>query len=80
MRGTVMLPDTNRSSDWFVRASFYIHAIPKTASSAEAMAGAFSMIRNVSVPLGISTPGSPTFHPRSGARCRITKTGAWLRR
>jgi penicillin V acylase-like amidase (Ntn superfamily) len=74
--GTTMLPGTNRAADRFVRASFYINAIPKTADNNEAVAGAFSVIRNVSVPLGISTPGQPTSHPRSGARCPITRTGA----
>lgn len=57
--GTTMLPGTNRAADRFVRASFYINAIPKTANNAEAVAGAFSVIRNASVPLGISTPGQP---------------------
>lgn len=57
--GITMLPGTNRAADRFVRASFYINAIPRTADSAEAVAGAFSVIRNVSVPLGISTPGQP---------------------
>lgn len=57
--GTTMLPGTNRAADRFVRASFYINAIPQTAKIDEAIAGAFSVIRNVSVPLGISTPGQP---------------------
>jgi choloylglycine hydrolase len=57
--GTTMLPGTNRASDRFVRASFYINAIPKTADQREAVASAFSVIRNVSVPRGISTPGQP---------------------
>ena len=57
--GTTMLPGTNRAADRFVRASFYINAIPKTADDREAVASAFSVIRNVSVPLGISTPGQP---------------------
>jgi choloylglycine hydrolase len=57
--GTTMLPGTNRAADRFARASFYINAIPKTSNEAEAIAGAFSVIRNVSVPLGISTPGQP---------------------
>ncbi len=57
--GTTMLPGTNRAADRFVRASFYINAIPKTADTREAVAAAFSVIRNVSVPLGISTPGQP---------------------
>jgi choloylglycine hydrolase len=54
-----MLPGTNRAADRFVRASFYINAIPKTADNREAIASAFSVIRNASVPLGISTPGQP---------------------
>jgi choloylglycine hydrolase len=57
--GLTMLPGTNRSADRFVRASFYLNAIPKTANNAEAIASAFSVIRNVSVPLGIKTPGQP---------------------
>jgi penicillin V acylase-like amidase (Ntn superfamily) len=57
--GTVMLPGTNRAADRFARASFYIKAIPQTADNAAAIASAFSVIRNASVPLGISTPGQP---------------------
>ena len=57
--GTTMLPGTNRAADRFVRASFYINAVPKTADNREAIASAFSVIRNASVPLGISTPGQP---------------------
>ncbi len=57
--GTAFLPGTNRSSDRFARASFYIHAIPKTADPAQAAAAVMSVVRNVSVPLGISTPGQP---------------------
>ena len=54
-----MLPGTNRASDRFVRASFYIEAIPKTDNTRVAVAGTFSVIRNCSVPLGISTPNQP---------------------
>lgn len=57
--GTVMLPGTSRAADRFARASFYINAIPKTSNEREAVAAAFSVIRSVSVPLGISTPGQP---------------------
>lgn len=57
--GTVMLPGTNRAADRFTRASFYINAITKTAKATEAVASVFSVIRNCSVPLGISTPGQP---------------------
>lgn len=57
--GLTFLPGTNRAADRFVRASFYTHAIPKTADARVAIASAFSVIRNVSVPYGISTPNEP---------------------
>jgi penicillin V acylase-like amidase (Ntn superfamily) len=57
--GTVMLPGTNRAADRFVRASFYINAIPKTDDAVLAAAAVFSVLRNVSVPYGISTPDEP---------------------
>lgn len=57
--GTVMLPGTNRASDRFARAAFYVNAIPKSEDPVEAIASAFSVIRNVSVPFGISTPDQP---------------------
>ena len=57
--GTVMLPGTNRAADRFGRASFYINAIPKDESPDITVASVFSVIRNVSVPYGISTPDEP---------------------
>jgi choloylglycine hydrolase len=42
-----------------VRASFYINAIPKHLSGTKAIASVFSVIRNASAPLGITTPGKP---------------------
>lgn len=57
--GLVMLPGTNRASDRFVRASFYINAITQTPNPHESVAGVFSVMRNVSVPLGISLPDMP---------------------
>ncbi len=57
--GTVMLPDTNRAADRFARASFYVNAIPKNESPTETIASVFSVIRNVSVPFGITTPDQP---------------------
>lgn len=57
--GTVMLPGTSRAADRFARASFYITAIPQTDEIPLALASAFGVIRGVSVPLGISTPGQP---------------------
>lgn len=57
--GTVMLPGTNRAADRFVRASFYTKAIPVTDDIRVASAATLSVIRNCSVPYGISTPGQP---------------------
>lgn len=57
--GLVFLPGTNRASDRFVRASFYVGVLPQTSDTRQAVAGIFSVIRNVSVPLGISIPEQP---------------------
>jgi len=57
--GDVMLPGTIRASDRFVRASFYIDAIPENLAGSRAIASVFSVIRNASAPLGITTPGEP---------------------
>lgn len=57
--GLTMLPGTNRSSDRFVRASFYINAVEQTSDPKIAVPTVFSVMRNVSVPYGISTPDKP---------------------
>ncbi|MBD8347895.1 linear amide C-N hydrolase [Dysgonomonas sp. HGC4] len=57
--GTTMLPGTNRAADRFVRASYYINAIPQVEDTRINVASVFSVIRNVSVPYGISTPNEP---------------------
>lgn len=57
--GLNMLPGTNRATDRFARASFYIDVIPKTSDQQKGVAGVFSVMRNVSVPLGISTEDQP---------------------
>ncbi len=57
--GTVMLPGTNRAADRFVRASYYIRTIRQTNDPRIAVAGVFSVIRNCSVPYGISTKDQP---------------------
>ena len=57
--GTVMLPGTNRASDRFARASFYVNAIPRSEDPVEALASVFGVIRNTSVPYGITTPDQP---------------------
>ena len=55
----MMLPGTNRAADRFARASFYINACRQSADPHEAVASVFSVMRNVSVPRGITTPGQP---------------------
>ena len=55
--GTVMLPETNRASDRFARASFYVNAVPPDGEPKQLLASVYGIIRNVSVPLGLSTPG-----------------------
>jgi penicillin V acylase-like amidase (Ntn superfamily) len=57
--GSIILPETNRAADRFVRASYYINAIPKTDNTRIAFASAFSVIRNCSVPYGISSATEP---------------------
>jgi choloylglycine hydrolase len=57
--GDVMLPGTIRASDRFVRASYYTGAIPADLAGERAIAAMFSVIRNASAPLGITTPGKP---------------------
>lgn len=66
--GNIFLPGTNRAADRFVRASYYIKAIPQTDNTRVAIAGAFSVIRQCSVPYGISTEGFPNL---STTRWRI---------
>ena len=57
--GTIMLPGTNRAADRFARASYYIKAIPQTDNVRESIASVFSVIRNASVPYGISSEAEP---------------------
>ncbi len=57
--GLVMLPGTNRSSDRFVRASFYIDASAQSADPKIAVPTVFSVMHNVAVPYGITTPDKP---------------------
>ncbi|MEB3243187.1 MAG: linear amide C-N hydrolase [Cyanobacteriota bacterium] len=69
--GLTFLPGTNRAADRFARASFLLSAIPRSVDPAyiqavpgqsfqfQALASVLSVVRSVSVPLGISTPGQP---------------------
>lgn len=62
------LPGTNRATDRFVRASSYIDAVVQSDDPRTAAAAVFSVIRNVSVPYGISLPNAPNL---STTRWRI---------
>ena len=55
--GKTMLPGTDWSANRFVRASFCIKAIPQTDDTNQAVASVFGVIRSLSVPLGMTTPG-----------------------
>lgn len=57
--GAVMLPGTVRAADRFARASYYVNACQQSADAREAVAAAFSVMRNVSVPRGIRKQGAP---------------------
>lgn len=58
--GEAMLPGTGRAADRFVRASYYTGAAKQTVAPVDAVATAFSIIRNTSVPLGLKpTPTEP---------------------
>jgi choloylglycine hydrolase len=69
--GTVFLPGTSRAADRFARASFMVNAIPKSIDpdiitsvpnrsfDFQAMASVLSVMRSVSVPLGLKDPKLP---------------------
>jgi len=57
--GEAMLPGTHSAADRFVRASYYLKSIPGTSDKTAAVATILSVIRSVSVPLGVETPGKP---------------------
>jgi choloylglycine hydrolase len=53
------LPGTVRATDRFVRAQFYINAVTQSADPRTAAAAVFSVIRQTSVPWGISVAEAP---------------------
>lgn len=57
--GFASMPGTNKPEDRFVRASFYTNVIAPTDDIAQATLIAFSIIREVSVPIGIWTEDRP---------------------
>lgn len=61
--GKAMLPGTSRAADRFVRASYYIKKAPQTTDMLDAIASVFSIIRNTSTPMGVSSEGEPNIAP-----------------
>lgn len=62
------LPGTVRASDRFVRAHYYINSVVQSADARIAAASVFSVIRQTSVPWGISMENAPNL---STTRWRI---------
>lgn len=62
------LPGTARATDRFVRASYYINAVEQTSDPRRAVAAVFSVMRQVSTPLGISIANQPNL---SSTRWRV---------
>ena len=60
---TKELPGSIQSQDRFVRASYYLNKLPQTADERQAVAGVFSVMRNVSVPWGVGDPEHPNLSP-----------------
>jgi choloylglycine hydrolase len=61
--GAKMLPGTDRAADRFVRASYYLSQAPQTSDPVKSVAAMFSIVRNVSVPMGVTKAGSPNIAP-----------------
>jgi penicillin V acylase-like amidase (Ntn superfamily) len=57
--GTKFLPGTPRSADRFVQMSWYLSAAPKEKDPRLAAATALSLVRSISVPLGLADPEKP---------------------
>lgn len=57
--GSTFLPGTNRAADRFVRATYNLGATPKFEDKRTALASVASMMRAVSVPVGIKDPTRP---------------------
>ncbi|MBA3325429.1 MAG: linear amide C-N hydrolase [Rhodobacteraceae bacterium] len=57
--GMEFLPGTGRAADRFVRASWYLDAVEKVPEPRVATATVFSLVRGVSVPIGLADPKKP---------------------
>jgi choloylglycine hydrolase len=74
--GTVMLPGTNRAADRFARASFHSNAARQSADLSETIAAVLGVVRKLSVPQGISTPGQPSISSTLDGRSRSRSSGS----
>jgi penicillin V acylase-like amidase (Ntn superfamily) len=54
--GNSMLPGTVRAADRFVRMSYYVNTVKRTADPHEAVSTGLSLIRNASAPVGATPP------------------------
>lgn len=70
------MPGTVRATDRFVRAHFYVNAVVQSADPRIAAASVFSVIRQVSVPWGISIADQPNL---STTRWRVVADHKQLR-
>ena len=57
--GMSALPGTHRAADRFVRTTFNLQSVPKYDDPRDAAATVFSLIRNISVPYGITSAEHP---------------------
>ncbi|WP_413582408.1 linear amide C-N hydrolase [Bdellovibrio sp. HCB288] len=57
--GDKKLPGTTEAADRFVRAAYYAQHLPPPQDYREAIAGVFSVLRNVSQPFGAPDPARP---------------------
>lgn len=70
------LPGTSRAADRFTRATYYIDAVRQSDDPRIAAASVFSVIRNASVPFGISEENAPNL---STTRWRVVADHKALR-
>lgn len=61
--GNTTLPGSHQSDDRFVRGSFYLGKLPATTNVRQAVAGVFSVMRNISVPWGSPDKDHPNIAP-----------------
>ena len=57
------LPGTSEPDDRFVRANYYLSTAPNSSDEQQAVSIVFSIIRNVSAPIGQNSAGKPNVAP-----------------